>query len=328
MNIFITLDYELFFGNNSGTVENCIINPTIKLLNILDANNIKAVFFVDVGYLVKLEEYKNKYQNLEKDYQLITNQIKKLANEGHSIELHIHPHWEDTIYNGKKWIFNTSRYKLTDFLENEILNIVTKYKNTLENISNKPIIAYRAGGWSIQPFNKIGKALEKNNIFIDSTVYPNGYYNSKYQSFDFIKTPKNITKWNFSNNPTVEDKNGIFIEIPISSIKVSPLFFWKFALTKIVKLKKHQAIGDGSAIKLNNSQIKKLLLKSSYTVVSIDGYKSSLLNKSLKKYSKLKENNSNLVLIGHPKAFTPFSLKKLSKFISKNKNNHKFVTYK
>jgi len=328
MNIFITLDYELFFGNNSGTVENCIINPTIKLLNILDANNIKAVFFVDVGYLVKLEEYKNKYQNLEKDYQLITNQIKKLANEGHSIELHIHPHWEDTIYNGKKWIFNTSRYKLTDFLENEILNIVTKYKNTLENISNKPIIAYRAGGWSIQPFNKIGKALEKNNIFIDSTVYPNGYYNSKYQSFDFIKTPKNITKWNFSNNPTVEDKNGIFIEIPISSIKVSPLFFWKFALTKIVKFKKHQAIGDGSAIKLNNSQIKKLLLKSSYTVVSIDGYKSSLLNKSLKKYSKLKENNSNLVLIGHPKAFTPFSLKKLSKFISKNKNNHKFVTYK
>jgi len=328
MNIFITLDYELFFGNNSGTVENCIINPTIKLLNILDANNIKAVFFVDVGYLVKLEEYKNKYQNLEKDYQLITNQIKKLANEGHSIELHIHPHWEDTIYNGKKWIFNTSRYKLTDFSENEILNIVTKYKNTLENISNKPIVAYRAGGWSIQPFNKIGKALEKNNIFIDSTVYPNGYYNSKHQSFDFIKAPKNITKWNFSNNPAIEDKNGIFIEIPISSIKVSPLFFWKFALTKIVKLKKHQAIGDGSAIKLNNNQIKKLLLKSSYTVVSIDGYKSSLLNKSLKKYSKLKENNSNLVLIGHPKAFTPFSLKTLSKFISKNKNNHKFVTYK
>ena len=34
MNIFLTLDYELFFGTNSGTQEECIVNPTNKLLNI------------------------------------------------------------------------------------------------------------------------------------------------------------------------------------------------------------------------------------------------------------------------------------------------------
>ena len=225
MNIYITLDYELFFGKNSGNLNQCIINPTNKLITILNKYNIKATFFVDVGYIVKLQEYKKQYPNLEKDYQLISNQIKDLAKNGHGIELHIHPHWEDTSYDGKKWRFNTTRYKLTDFNENEILDIVTKYKNVLETISEKTITTYRAGGWSIQPFKNIGKALAKNNIFIDSTVYPKGYYNSKSQSFDFRKSPSTKTIWNFSKDPAIEDKNGVFTEIPISSIKVSPLFF-------------------------------------------------------------------------------------------------------
>lgn len=328
MNIYITLDYELFFGNNSGSVKNCIINPTNKLLKILDIYNIKAVFFVDVGYIIKLIEYKNKNETLKADYELITQQIYFLANHGHSVELHVHPHWEDTIYNGNKWIFNTSRYKLSDFNENEIINIITKYKNLLEEISQKKITTFRAGGWCIQPFEKIGKALLKNNIFIDSTVYPNGYYKSKHQYFDFLNAPQYKTKWNFSQNPVVEDKQGKFIEIPISSIKVSPIFFWKFALTKILNLKKHKSIGDGHAIKIENSQLKNLLLKPSFTVVSIDGYKSTLLNKALNQYLKLNKKNTNFVLIGHPKAFTPFSLKKLNAFIKKHKNNHNFTTYK
>ncbi len=328
MNIYITLDYELFFGKNSGTVENCIINPTEKLLKILNLNNIKAVFFVDVGYIVKLEEFKNKYKKLEKDYQLIVNQIKQLSNNGHGVELHIHPHWEDTIYNGERWVFNASRYKLTDFSQSEILKIVTKYTTTLENISNKKIIAYRAGGWSAQPFKYIGEALAENNIFIDSTVYPKGYYDSKYQKFDFRKASINKTKWSFNEDPAIENVNGKFTEIPISSIKVSPLFFWKFALTKIIKLNKHRAFGDGNSIKLSNNKIKELLFKSSYTVASIDGYKSSLLNKCLKYYKKLNISDTNLVLIGHPKAFTPFSINKLKKFIKSNKDKHNFVIFK
>ena len=117
MNIYITLDYELFFGKSSGTLDNSIIKPTEELLEIIDSLNIKANFFVDAGYLVNLEMLSNEHPQLKKDYQKVTQQIKKLAQDGHSIELHIHPHWEDSYYDGNNWIFDTKRYKLSDFLE-------------------------------------------------------------------------------------------------------------------------------------------------------------------------------------------------------------------
>ena len=52
---------------------------------------------------------------LKKDYDLITQQIQKLSAEGHDVQLHIHPHWEDSTFDGIEWIFDTNRYKLSDF---------------------------------------------------------------------------------------------------------------------------------------------------------------------------------------------------------------------
>src|SRR5690606_34558441 len=115
MNIYISLDSELFFGSQSGSVEKCIIEPTETLLEIVNPYNIKFVCFVDAGYLCALERFKDKYPQLNDDYQKVSKQVRGLAREGHGIELHIHPHWEDTIYDGEKWIFDTSRYKLSDF---------------------------------------------------------------------------------------------------------------------------------------------------------------------------------------------------------------------
>ena len=61
MNIFITLDYELFFAQHSGSVEKSIIEPTEKLLEAVEKTTTKLCFFVDAGYLVRLEKYKNDF---------------------------------------------------------------------------------------------------------------------------------------------------------------------------------------------------------------------------------------------------------------------------
>ena len=175
MNIYITLDYEIFFGSKSGDVKNCIIDPTNELLSIVDPFNIKIVFFVDVGFLIKLHDNKEMHQKLRSDYALITNQIKYLSENGHAIGLHIHPHWENSVYDGNEWIFDLSQYKLSDCSKKEAYNIIIKYNTFLENLINKKPVAYRAGGWSAQPFSYWKKGLSDAGIFIDSTVYPKGY---------------------------------------------------------------------------------------------------------------------------------------------------------
>ena len=47
----LSFDYELFFGDKSGTVQRTLIEPTNIMLNVLDEVGAQATFFVD--YLMK-----------------------------------------------------------------------------------------------------------------------------------------------------------------------------------------------------------------------------------------------------------------------------------
>ena len=163
MNILITLDYELFYDKKP-KLESSIIHPTNEILKIVDPLNVKLILFVDVGYLKCLEKYKSTYPELENDYQLITTQLKELCAKGHEVQLHIHPHWEDSTYNGNEWHFDLTRYKLADFSDSEIHDIVTEYTEILHRITLRKLTAFRAGGWSAQPFEVIGEALKNNGI--------------------------------------------------------------------------------------------------------------------------------------------------------------------
>ena len=327
MNIFVTLDYELFFGSKSGSVEQCIIEPTQALLDIVEPLDVKFTCFVDSGYLIALERQMDEFPRLKQDYDKVTDQIRYLSQNGHGIELHVHPHWEDSRFDGNRWIFDTKRYKLAEFDEQEVLRIVTDYTQILKKITGKSPVAYRAGGWSAQPFEPIGKALRANGILKDSTVYPEGYYQSQKQVFDFRKVPKYTTGYRFSTDLVSIDANGDFEEIPISSIKVRPTFFWRFALEKIKKRPEHVSYGDGAAIAMSKTEILRLMTFSSYSVVSIDGYKSKLITSAFKKYKQKATGPQNFVLIGHPKAFTPYSLKKLTHFLKRTVKEHKYCTY-
>ncbi len=323
MNIYFTFDYEIYFGENHGSVDKCIIYPASELIRISEEHNVKFVFFVDCGFVLKLDEYRKKYLELEKDYVAITNQIKYLSDTGHDIQLHIHPHWEDSFYDGKKWIINTKRYKLTDFSEAEIENIVTRYKSVLTGITNKKIFAYRAGGWCIQPFHKLKNAFLKNEISLDSSVFRNGKFESNEYDYDFTNAPdKEIYK--FNNDVIVENKDGYFTELPISSIKNSPLFFWKLFLLGRKNPYLHKPLGDGKAMPAPGYR-KKLLTRVTNNPVSVDGYNASLLGKALNKIVKKRLNH--MVVIGHPKALSRFSIQKMEEFVIENKNKFNITTF-
>ena len=166
-----------------------------------------------------------------------------------------------------------------------------------------------------------------NDIYIDSTVYPGGFYQSSNQVFDFRGVPQALTEYKFSDELTVPDPKGNFTEIPISSQWVSPFFFWKFVFVKIKKQLKHQSYGDGNAVEMNKKEILRLMLTPSHTVTSIDGYKAKLIYKAYKRYKKMTNNSGNFVLIGHPKAFTPYSLNRLKQFIEDTHMHNEYKTF-
>ena len=322
MNIYLTFDYELYFGERTGTAKNCILNPTQLLKEVADKHGIKLVQFVDIGYIIKLEEYKSSFPQLEEDYQTITNQIKLLYQEGHDIQLHIHPHWEDSYYSDGKWNIVANRYKLCDFDAQNIDRIVTSYKQKLESLTAADsVFAFRAGGWCIQPFEKLKNTFIKNNLTIDSSVFRKGKYTSQQYSYDFSNAP-DLSSWTFDNDPC-KNEDGPFTEIPIGSIKNSPLFYWKLFLLGRIDPYNHKPLGDGVPIAAPGMR-KKILTKFTINTVSVDGYNAALLNRALKQY----KGKNELVIIGHPKSLTRYGLKALDQFIEQHKNEYQFTTFR
>ena len=328
MKVLITLDYELFFGPESGTAQNCMIRPTRALLDILELYGIKLTVFVDSGYLIALEKQKSENRTLYADYQRVISQVRELADNGHEIGLHIHPHWEDSFWDGQRWVFDTSRYKLGDFDEGAITEMIDRHSQCLMKASGASVGVFRAGGWCIQPFPPIGQGLKNAGILMDSSIYPGGFYRSEHQHFDFREVPQYQTHYSFSEDPSRRDEKGDFTEVPISSMRISPLFFWKFALIKKLNLSQHRSFGDGTAIPMTRKQVMRLISGPSHSVVSIDGYKASYLEQAFGKYREKTAGKGNFVIIGHPKAFTPYSLKILARFVEKYEGKCEFITFR
>lgn len=323
MNIYITLDYEIYFGENHGTVEKCILYPTSELIRIAEKHDVRFVFFVDCGFILKLDEFRQKFPQLEKDYEAVTEQIKYLSNTGHDVQLHIHPHWEDSYYNGERWIIDVRRYKLADFNETEIEEIVARYKKVLTDLTKKNVFAYRAGGWCLQPFSKLKDSFYKHGIRLDSSVFGNGFYESKEYAYDFRNAP-DADIYRFEEDVTAEDPKGYFTEVPISPIRNSPLFFWKLFLLGRKNPYLHKPLGDGRAMAAPGYR-KKLLTEFTNNPVSVDGYNSNLLQRALRRL--IKKNRTHMVVIGHPKALSRYSIGKIEEFVRRNKKEHRFTTF-
>ena len=310
----LTLDYEVFFGSQTGTVARTLLEPTGALLGVARKYGARLVFFVDAGFILRLRQEMRKSARLRAEHDAICRQVQKLARAGHEIQLHIHPHWEDSRWTEQGWDLEGSRYALHAFSPSEIQEICLRYSAVLRELAGPDAAyAYRAGGWVIQPFEKLRGALLEAGVTIDSTVYADGRSEGEIQPYDFRGAPAK-SRWRFDADPLVEVPDGPFLEVPIASRRLSPLFYWKFAWAKKMGGIPHRPFGDGRAVAMSRKDLLRKMLRASSSVVSIDGYKASFLADAAADYRA--RGIEDFVVIGHPKALTPYSVKCLDRFLA------------
>ncbi|MEX2483284.1 MAG: hypothetical protein WED10_01915 [Brumimicrobium sp.] len=323
MNLLLTFDYELFFGKPTGTPQKCLLEPTRKLIEIARKHEVKFTFFIDIGYLMQLEKQQNKFDLLKEQRESILYQIKTLQNEGHDLQLHIHPHWDYATFDGENWqIEIDGHYKLSDFSKEKSTEIIIRYKYALENLLGHKVSGFRAGGWCLQPFSQFKDAFKENEILVDSTVFPGASLKSKHYYFDFKNAPTK-GRYRFEDDLCKEDENGTFLELPIGGYQYHPIFFWQLYILGRLIPNQHKMIGDGNFIAQPGKKYTSLK-KKTWDHVSCDGFYAQKLNAITKKFAL--QGRSDLVIIGHPKSMTYFSFEKLDKYIEKNKMKHIFIT--
>ncbi len=316
MKIAFTWDYELFFGEKSGTVEKCMLQPTSELLRIADKHGASFTFFVDTGFLVQSKSHNMPLESYcEVEKQILSWQPK------HETALHIHPHWEDALWKNNEWIFDLKRYKLADFTAEEQVTIVQKYFTCLQRYSERPIVSYRAGGWCIQPFEPISEIFKQLGITIESSVFSGGINERLPYQYDFTSAPA-LPRWRFENDPCKLMENGFFEELPIAAQRYSPLFFWKLFVKGRLRPDLHKPLGDGIPAKGGGSK-KDFLTRSHWLCVSADGFYVTQIQKAIDCAERM--GQQEMVVIGHPKACTVFSLRELDKLLYNNRSKHSFV---
>lgn len=328
MKTLLTLDYELFLGAKTGSVENCLLSPMNYLLKVASHSNAPFTLFVDAAYLYMLETLRKDYLSLDRDYKAICSHLQVIQKQGHDLQLHIHPQWYFSEYNGREWHLDTEHYKLCDVEESQMMELFVNSKNLLDNIIGKKTIAFRAGGFSAQPTDLLVRLFNASGIRVDSSVCPGTSYDSDCQKYDYTVVPQK-SAYHFSKDICQEECDGEFMEVPISMIKVSPVFHWKLALTKLAikfgRGAEYKRMGDGLSVKTTGSSIFTRMTQPVQTMVTIDEFKASLLKRAYQMAQS--KGNDYFCVLGHPKLATPYSVRKIGEFCDYvNKNGGSFIT--
>ncbi|SRR6266571_3955538 len=316
MNLILSLDYELYFGSRHGSPQRCLVEPCQALLKVTDRVAGRLAFFVDAGYLCKLEEHARKSTSVQQEADQVFRHLDALSRAGHELHLHIHPHWEDTRRGERGWQFDLTRYALHSFPAAQIEDIVKRYKNAIARfVGADAVFCYRAGGWVIQPFDALAPALRSNRIWLDSSVFPGGLTQDSTHSLDFRRSPDK-DHWSFDTDPLTEASHGYFLEIPISSLTVGPWAYWNLATRKLAGGARHRPWGNGGAIPLGKRDLRRKLSSRTTSAVSIDGPKARWLESAYREHKA--KGRQCFVVMGHPKALTPYSIDCLEQFLGQH----------
>ena len=260
--ILYSNDYEVFLGGNYLPESEILIDTTNSLLDACDELDVPMTLFCDLICLWRYRE-----MGYPEFPDAVERQLVQAVKNGHDVQTHVHPHWLETEIsfgaNGSTtYQVDPAKFLLGNWSPNDgrnlfdfCLGIFQKAKQHLENLlipinPNYECMAYRAGGYGIQPHSKeIFSALKNSKYTIDSSIVPGMTYQTDVNRIDFTQIPE-LGNYSISPDRGIYEAadDGVF-EIPVLALRKGearwPLAraFFRKVLKSIVLHKKYQPLG-------------------------------------------------------------------------------------
>lgn len=333
--ISITFDYELFMGENYVDEEEVLISPTSKLSTMLSEEGISGVFFADVCSPMRYRELG------KKDFSdMLDEQLVELVGQGHDVQLHIHPHWLTATKVGKHIEFDRNYYRLHNWEKESSGSMKKIIHDGIEYLKDviRPVdqdyrcVAYRAGGYCLQPEEQLADILYNEGIRIDSSVCVGFSHDGDGMYYDY-KSLKPYRNFYFNKMHPItmqhEDRiNEAIFEVPVGSYGRFP--------QRIVASKINRKItsrpNNGTGMKLSLTQVtnKKPIWNRveksihAFNMVTFDFYNAASMKYMIEHICK-EQNCSNrdvfLATISHPKLLSDEHIDNMRKAIVGLKRN-------
>lgn len=329
-NLIFTIDYEIH-GNGDGSPSELMIEPTNRLMDLLDEFGAKLVIFADVGEILRFKEYLETYGHDAYDYEAIVAQLQDALRRGHDVQLHIHSSYFGARFENGKWQQNWKKYNLAGLEADEIRSIVATCKGFLEE-TLRPVkpdyscYVFRAANWSMHPSPHIVDALAGEGICIDTSVYKYGRQKG-WVDYDYSEAFDATFPYRASRLDVCRfDPEGPVVEFPIHcELKPIGAFFSPIRVFRALRALKHRhernyaeepAPDKPSAPKTGlPSKLRKVLFSLHPRKFDFNQLTGRQMVKTLKSIRGAEEARSYITLIGHSKSFIPYNGRTLKRFL-------------
>jgi hypothetical protein len=328
----ITFDYEISLGRNFLPPDEVLFKPTGKVLELCGQLGCPVTFFPDVCSVwahrkFGLTEYADSFEA----------QMKGAVKAGHDIQLHLHPHWLASTFDGDQWLISTEKMYLheLDFGDGPesagaLVGRGVNYLNDLLR-PTKPdygCIAFRAAGSALQPReNEIIRVLLDCGIKMDVSVTKFLTLNLDTVKIDYSEVPaRSIWRMSPESGIRAEAIDGL-LEVPIATFRSGFGARIGFLLRRARSIKqmrgmtlsraKHQSrLANLRTMLLQNLRY---VIGNPWYILSCDtkGFDSRMLLDGFKQYIA-KHNGEETVyvtMMNHPKLMFDYQLKLLRDFI-------------
>lgn len=234
--LVLTLDYELF-GTGAGEFETHVIAPTARLLNIASESGARITIMAEVAEILALRREPDFFSTASR----IESQLQAAISAGHDVQLHLHPAWFKAQYSSGAWKLAFDEYGLPGLPADLVRDYIFSGKTYLDALGKQvrpeyECIAFRAGGWLVQPSAAIIAGLTAAGILVDSSVFKGGFGHVGHYSLDFRAAPSEVFSWLADPaDLSRSHSSGSLREIPIFSRRV-PL--WSMATPRRLQLQR------------------------------------------------------------------------------------------
>jgi len=328
LKFIFTLDYEIH-GNGDGSPMGLMIEPTYRLMDLLEKYGAKVVIFADVAEILSFKKYFEATGVDKFNYKEIAIQLQSAIRRGHDVQLHIHSSYFKSVYLGGRWVQNWDEYNMADLPYSRISEMVKTSKDFLENLLKQVNPDYccnifRAANWSMMPTINVYNALLENGIIIDSSVYKWGRQFGNVD-YDYSDAYSNLFSYKASpQNINLIDENGLLWEYPIYT-ELQP--FWYFIswirLFRMVRSKFHKHklnnFGSQRGPKGYSQSIFALIFKRSPWKLDFNQATSNQMIGALKRVLKNNSGHNGIIeviSIGHSKTFIKCNERSLRRFLA------------
>jgi len=231
-------DWELR-GDGSGTMEKIQLEPLRRLLEIYDANGLRASINAEVMQQLAHRRHAARHAALGHLADRWDEAVLDATRRGHDVQLHTHCQWSRSEFDGERWRLDGD-WNITRYSRSEASDIIASSKAYLETLLRRvhpeyAVSSYRAGSWAIAPSEHMMEILCENGVGLDVSIVGGMKIDNAKLSLDYSRVEEDFLPFYplKTDARRVSAQREPIVCIPTFSFVVSLPFFGLLAATHV-----------------------------------------------------------------------------------------------